>query len=362
MGNRPLRFGLIGCGRVAHYHARALAKLDDAELVIVCDIVPERADEYARLYGGEAVYDYRRVLERSDVDVVCIATPSGGHPAIGIDAARAGKHVVVEKPIGLTLTEIDALIEACDDAGVKLCAVHQNRFNPPIRRLRKALDQGRFGRLSHAAVAVRWNRDQDYYEQAEWRGTWVEDGGALMNQSVHGIDLLRWMAGEPDSLGAFTATQFRSIETEDVGVAAIRFKSGALGVIEASNNVYPSNWEETLTIFGEHGSVSIGGVAVNRVERWEFSDGSNGQDLVDEPDPASVYGSGHGPLLEAMINAIRTDGAPPVTGQHGRAAVELVLAIYRSQETGNMIRFPLTEESSRIAKARGLAPKGNCRW
>jgi len=360
MSRRPLRFGLIGCGRVGHYHASALAKLDDAELATVCDVVPERADEYVRLYGGEAVYDYRRVLDRSDVDVVCIATPSGGHPAIGIDAAHAGKHVVVEKPAGLTLTEIDALIGACDDAGVKLCVVHQNRFNAPVRRLRKALEEGRFGKLSHATVAVRWNRNQDYYEQAKWRGTWLEDGGVLMNQSIHAVDLLRWMMGEPESLGAFTATQFRSIAAEDVGVAAIRFRSGALGVIEASSNVYPSNWEETLTIFGEHGSVSIGGVAVNRVERWKFSDRSNGQNLMDEPDPASVYGSGHGPLLEAMINAIRTGGDPPVTGQDGRDAVELVLAVYRSQETGSMIRFPLAEESERIARARGMAPAGGC--
>jgi predicted dehydrogenase len=330
-------------------------------LVAVCDVVPERADEYSRLYGGEAAYDYRRVLDRNDVDVVCIATPSGGHPAIGIDAAHAGKHVVVEKPIGLTLTEIDALIEACDGTGVKLCAVHQNRFNPPIRRLRKALEEGRFGKLSHAAVAVRWNRNKGYYEQADWRGTWMEDGGVLMNQSIHAIDLLRWMMGEPESLGAFTATQFRPIEAEDVGVAAIRFRSGALAVIEASSNVYPSNWEETLTIFGEHGSVSIGGVAVNRVDRWEFSDRSNGQDLMDEPDPASVYGSGHGPLLEEMINAIRTGGDPPVTGQDGRDAVELVLAVYRSQETGGMIRFPLNEESERIANARGIYPPGGCR-
>ena len=352
---------MIGCGRVAHYHARALVRLDGAELVGVCDIIPERADEFSRLYGGEAVYDYHQLLDRDDVDVVCIATPSGDHPGIGVDAARAGKHVVVEKPIGLTLTEIDALIEACDDNEVKLCAVHQNRFNPPIRKLRRALEEGRFGKLSHAAMAVRWNRNQDYYEQAKWRGTWLQDGGALMNQSIHGIDLLRWMMGEPENLGAFTATQFRAIEGEDVGVAAIRFRSGALGIIEASNNVYPSNWEETLTIFGESGSVSIGGVAVNRVERWEFAHGSNGQDLMNEPDPASVYGSGHGPLLEAMIHAIRTDGVPPVTGQEGRAAVELVLAVYRSQETGSMMRFPLEEESERIARARGIALRGGFR-
>lgn len=354
----PLRFGLIGCGRVAHYHARALAKLDDAELVAVCDTVPERAEEYARLYGGDALYDHRRLLDREDIDIVCIATPSGDHPLIGIDAARAGKHVVVEKPIGLTLAEIDALIQACDEAGVKLCAVHQNRFNPPIKRLRKAFEEGRFGKLSHAAVAVRWNRNQDYYEQAKWRGTWAQDGGALMNQSIHGIDLLRWMMGEPESVGAFTATQFRAIETEDVGVAAIRFRSGALGLIEASNNVFPSNWEETLTLFGERGSVSVGGVAVNRVERWEFADSAGGQDLMSEPDPASVYGSGHGPLLEAMIKAIRTDGVPPVTGQDGRAAVELVLAVYRSQETGSMVGFPLSQESDRIAAARGITDAG----
>jgi len=357
---QPVRFGLIGCGRVARYHAQALTEIEGSELVAVCDIVPERADDFSRRYGGDAYYDYRGLLERKDVDVVCIATPSGDHPAIGIDAARAGKHVVVEKPIGLTLREMDDLISACKSQNVKLCTVHQNRFNPAIVKLREALEQGRFGRLSHASVAVRWNRGQHYYDQAKWRGTWKQDGGVLMNQSIHGIDLLRWMMGEPESLAAFTANHFHDIEAEDVGVAAIRFGSGALGTIEGTSNVYPSNWEETLTIFGERGSASVGGVAVNRIERWEFDDRSNRQDLADEQDPVSVYGSGHGPLLEAMMNAIRIDGVPPVTGQDGRAAVELVLAIYRSRETGSLVRFPLTEESERIARARGLIPRGNC--
>ena len=361
MAERPLRFGLIGCGRVARYHAQALTEIEGSELVAVCDVVPERADDFSERYGGDAYYDYRELLERKDVDVVCIATPSGDHPAIGIGAARAGKHVVVEKPIGLTLREIDDLIDTCKSENVKLCTVHQNRFNPSIVKLREALEQGKFGKLSHASIAVRWNRGQHYYDQAKWRGTWKQDGGVLMNQCIHGIDLLRWMMGKPQSLAAFTANQFHDIEAEDVGVAAIKFGSGALGTIEGTSNVYPSNWEETLTIFGERGSASVGGVAVNRIERWEFDDPDCSHSLADMPDPESVYGSGHSPLLARMAEAVRNDREPPVTGEDGRAAVEMVLAIYRSQETGSIVTFPLDEESERIAQARGLGSSGGRR-
>ncbi|MGE5553666.1 MAG: Gfo/Idh/MocA family protein [Betaproteobacteria bacterium] len=356
-------FGLIGCGRVARYHAEALTRIPGVKLRAVCDLVPERAEEFARRWGGEPYTDYRFLLDRNDIDVVSIATPSGDHPRIGVDAALAGKHVVVEKPIGLTLAEIDALIRTCREQGVKLCVVHQNRFNPAVRKLHEALSAGRFGRLSHAAVAVRWNRGNDYYEQARWRGTWAQDGGVLMNQSVHALDIFRWMMGEPAEVFAFAATQLHAIAAEDVAVASVRFLSQALGVVEASNNVFPANWEETIALFGERGSAALGGVALNRIERWEFADSERRAleleaDIASQPDPASVYGSGHGALLAAMAEAIRTDGPPPVSGEEGRAAVELILSVYRSVETGEAVKFPLQEESERILSAR----RGEMEW
>lgn len=358
-----IRFGLIGCGRVARYHAEALTRIPGVKLQAVCDVLPERAEEFARRWGGDPYSDYRPLLDRQDIDVVSIATPSGDHPRIGVDAALAGKHVVVEKPIGLTLAEIDALIETCRSQKVKLCVVHQNRFNPAVRKLYEALSGGRFGRLSHGAVAIRWNRGNDYYEQARWRGTWAQDGGVLMNQSVHALDIFRWLLGEPQTVMALTATRFHSIEAEDVAVAAVSFKSGALGTVEGSNNVFPANWEETVAVFGERGSAALGGVALNRIERWEFADSERNAlameaEIASQPDPTSVYGNGHGVLLAAMAEALETDGPPPVSGEEGRAAVELILSIYRSQETGGPVQLPLKDESSHIALAR----RGELQW
>lgn len=353
-------FALVGCGRVASHHADAINKLKGTKLKYVCDIDKNKANRFAEKYGAIPVTDYRYILDDKDVDVVNIATYSGDHPSIGIDVAKAKKNIVTEKPIGLTLKEIDELILETGKNNVGLCVVHQNRFNPPIIKLKEAIAKGRFGKISHASVAVRWNRNQEYYNDAEWRGTWKQDGGALMNQSIHAIDIFRWLMGEPDEIGAFTATQFHQIEAEDVGVAAVKFQSGALGVIEATTNVYPRNWEETLTIFGENGSVSIGGVALNKIERWEFNDVDDKDILAKEaaqasvPNPKSVYGSGHILLLKEVAKAIREELPMPIDGKDGRNAVEMVLSIYRSQETGSIIKFPLKEESSRILKARGI--------
>lgn len=359
----PVRFGIIGCGRVAKYHAEALRRIPGVELKAVCDIIPERAQEFASRYGADPYTDYRYLLDRKDVDVVCICTPSGDHPRHGIDVARAGKHVVVEKPIGLTLEEIDALIETCNQEKVKLCVVHQNRFNPAVVKLREALDAGRFGRISHAAVAVRWHRSQEYYDQAPWRGTWALDGGVLMNQAIHAIDIFRWMMGEPEAVFAFTGTQFHRIEAEDVAVAVVRFKSGALGTIEASTNVFPSNWEETLAIFGERGSAALGGVALNRIERWEFADATDRHaldieaELASRPDPASVYGNGHGRLLAAVADAVRSNRLVPVPAEAGRDAVELVLGIYHSRDTGQWVKWPKVETRVVLDKALDQARK-----
>jgi UDP-N-acetyl-2-amino-2-deoxyglucuronate dehydrogenase len=230
----------------------------------------------------------------------------------------------------MSLQDADALINACDENGVKLAVCFQNRFNPPVQKLRRALEEGRFGKLTHGSAVVRWFRPQDYYDQAPWRGTRANDGGCLMNQSIHNIDLLQWMMGPVESVFGYTANNLREIECEDVGVAVLKFKSGALGVIEASTTVYPENLEETLNIFGEKGTVVLGGIAVNKIETWKFAD-CQGEELEQEQqDVPNVYGFGHEALIEDVIQAVYDDRQPYIDGREGRCALGIVLSIYQS--------------------------------
>jgi predicted dehydrogenase len=345
MTNNLLRFALIGCGRIAPKHAESLVALNDqAHLVAVCDTVAERRDEFARKYNARPYEDYKDVLACDDIDAVSIATPSGNHAEIGIAAARAGKHVLVEKPMSMTLPQADALIDECRKGGVKLGVIHQNRYNKAIILLRQALEEGRFGNLTHGQATVRWNRNDNYYLQAPWRGTREQDGGVLMNQSIHNIDLLQWMLGPVDSVFGFTRTAMRPIEMEDVAGAVLRFQNGAIGVIEAASTIYPTNIEETLNIFGETGSVIVGGIAVNRIETWEFPDNDEEKKRIfadQEGDPPSVYGFGHRELMEDFIQAVQGDRKPAVDGEEGRKAMEIILAVYHCQETGVPVTLPL---------------------
>jgi len=344
-----LGFGVIGCGRIAPKHTESIIAIPEAALLAVCDIVPEKAEDFARKYNAQPYVDYRELLKREDIDVVTIATPSGNHAEIGIAAARAGKHIMVEKPMSMTLQEADLLIKTCRECGVKLAVIHQNRFNQSIKHLRSAVEAGRFGKLTHGQASVRWNRNQDYYTQAPWRGTKLQDGGVLMNQSIHNIDLLQWMLGPVDSVYGYTNTALRAIEMEDVAGAVLKFKNGAIGIIEAATTIYPKNIEETLNIFGETGSVIIGGIAVNRVEVWEFPESQGEKQQIfaaQENDPPTVYGFGHREIIEDMIQAIQNDTLPAVPGEEGRKALEIILAIYKCQETGIPVKFPLIEESA----------------
>lgn len=344
--NEVLGFGVIGCGRIAPNHGSAITTLDGARIVAAADIVGERAEAFAKRFGGEPYVSYQAMLRRSDIDIVCICTPSGLHAAQGIAAAEAGKHVLVEKPMALSLKDADALIAACRANGVKLGVVHQNRFNPPIVKLRRALEAGRFGKLNLGSAVLRWHRGQDYYDQAPWRGTWELDGGCLMNQTIHCIDLLQWIMGPVESLFGYTTTRMRRIEAEDNAAITIKFQNGAMGIIESSVTIYPKNLEETLNIFGETGSVVIGGVAVNRIETWRFGDGLDTEEAVlqgQEADPASVYGYGHRPLIADFVNAVRTGCDPAVPGPEGRKALEIILGIYQSVRTGSPVTFPLIE-------------------
>lgn len=342
-----LRFGIIGCGRIAPKHAESIIAIPEAELVAVCDIISEKAERFAHLYNADPYLDYKELLQREDIDIVTIATPSGIHAEIGIEAAKAGKHVMVEKPMAMTLKQADYLIKACQEYNVKLSVIHQNRYNKSIKILREAMEKGRFGKLTHGQATIRWNRNEDYYIQAPWRGTKLQDGGVLMNQSIHNIDLLQWMMGPVESVFGYTTTALRQIEMEDVAGAVIRFKNGAIGLIEAATTIYPKNIEETLNIFGETGSVVIGGIAVNRVEVWEFpeSEGEKNQIFsAQESDPPTVYGFGHREIIEDMIKSVKSNTSPPINGEEGRKALEIILAIYKSQESGLPVKLPLLDD------------------
>jgi predicted dehydrogenase len=344
---KKMRFAVIGCGRIAPKHAESIVALEEAELVAVCDIVPEKAQAFADKYGAKPYTSYEEMLEKEDLDVVTIATESDLHAPIGIAAAKAGKHVMVEKPMAMTLESADELIRTCHDAGVKLEVIHQNRFNKSVKLMHKALEDGRFGNLTHGQATVRWNRNDNYYAQAPWRGTKLQDGGVLMNQSIHNIDLLQWTFGPVESVFGYTRTAMRKIEMEDVGTAVIKFKSGALGIIEAASTIYPKNIEETLNVFGETGSVIIGGIAVNRIETWEFPESEEEKQQIfasQENDPPDVYGFGHREIISDMIQAIREDRVPAIPGEEGRKALEIILAIYKCQETKEPVVFPLGEK------------------
>ncbi len=345
-----LTYALIGCGRISPNHIAAVQNnAEKLRLVAVCDRDEATARALLERFGvqGARLYtDHRALLEQEHPDLVAVATPSGTHGAIALDCIRAGCHVIIEKPIALSLDDADALIAAAKEADVRLCACHQNRFNKSIRCIRQALEDGRFGRLFHGAAHIRWNRGESYYRQAPWRGTWEQDGGALMNQCIHNIDLLRWMLGD-DATEVFAYTDRLAhpyIEAEDLGLALIRFKGGAYGLLEGTTNVYPKNLEETLYLFGEHGTVKAGGKSVNRIEEWRFADGQDDPETVKScfaEDPPNVYGFGHTPLYADVVDAIEQHRAPLVDGAAGRRALELVLAVYQSAATGAPVRLPL---------------------
>lgn len=353
-----LKFAIIGCGRISYKHVEALVKnSEEAVLIAVCDIIPElaakRKNEYEKEVSGcnvNVYSDYKQMLEIENIDVITIATESGYHPEIAIYCMNSGKHVIVEKPMALSITDADRMIEAAERHNVKLCVSHQNRFNKPIQQLRDALDSGRFGKLINSMACIRWNRNMEYYKQAPWRGTYELDGGTLMNQCIHDIDLLQWMmGGEIESVYAQTGTFLRDIQGEDFGAVLIRFKNGAVGIIEGSACVFPKNLEETLSIFGENGTVVIGGLAVNRIQTWRFNDNLDSEAEIlklEQGDPDTVYGHGHTPLFKDMIDAVKTGREPLINGPEGKKGMSIVLAAYKSQKTGMPVKFPIGDFST----------------
>ncbi|MEK7401071.1 MAG: Gfo/Idh/MocA family oxidoreductase [Gemmatimonadota bacterium] len=339
----PVRIALIGCGRISQSHFDAIRKVDGLQLVAVCDAVKSRAEEAGKAQAVPSFSDYSEMLRATGCDAVTICTPSGLHSAQGIEAARAGKHVIAEKPMAITLDQADALVSACDDARVNLFVVKQNRLNPPIQLLKRAIDKGRFGRVFLANATVRWQRPQEYYDAAPWRGTWEFDGGAFMNQASHYVDLIQWLLGPVESVIAKTATQARRIEAEDSGAAVVRFRNGALGVIEVNVLTFPKNLEGSITVLGERGTVKVGGTAVNKVEHWEFADADpdDAQVASSATSPPSVYGFGHEGYYRNVLAVLLGTAKPETDGRAGRKSLELILGIYESAKTGREIPLPL---------------------
>lgn len=350
-----MKYALIGCGRITVNHVKAAVK-NGLEVVAFCDIDEAKFDVMLEKAGcgdfpGAARYaDYRSMLaEHPEIELVAIATESGSHAAIALDCIDAGKHLVIEKPIALSMADAEEIVRRAAEKGVRVSACHQNRFNVAVRKTRAALEAGRFGRMSHGSIHVRWNRGKGYYDQAPWRGTWAQDGGCLMNQCIHGIDLLRWMMGDPVEVYAQTRQRFHGyLEAEDVGLAVVRFSDGSLATIEGTVNVYPKNLEEALYLFGERGTVKIGGTSTNNIDVWDFADeteaDAENKGLAEQT--SNVYGNGHAALYADVVEAIREGREPSVDAKAGRDALEMVLAIYKSQKTGLPVALPLGDFAS----------------
>jgi UDP-N-acetyl-2-amino-2-deoxyglucuronate dehydrogenase len=341
---RRIRFALVGCGRISKNHIESLKKHGkEAELVAVCDIDDAALEATQAATRSEAFSRYEDLLEKSDADVVVLATPSGLHAEQAALAAKAGKHVITEKPMATRWQDGKRMVAACDAAGVRLFVVKQNRRNATLQLLKRAVDQRRFGRIYMASINVFWNRPQEYYNAAKWRGTWEFDGGAFMNQASHYVDLLDWMIGPVESVQAYTATLERDIEVEDTGALALRWRSGALGTMSVTMLTYPKNLEGSITVIGEKGTVRIGGLAVNEIQHWEFADKRPEDERVREASYAttSVYGFGHPLYYENVIQTLRGSAEPETDGREGLRSLELLVAIYISARDGRRVTLPL---------------------
>lgn len=350
-----MRYALIGCGRIATNHVKAVLN-NNLEFVAACDIKESQIENLLVKHGLEKettikhYNDYKKMIGENQLDLVAIATESGNHAEIALYCIDHGINCIIEKPIAMSIQDADAIIRRAEENGVKVSACHQNRFNVAVQEMRKAVEAGRFGKLSHGSVHVRWNRNEGYYTQAPWRGKWASDGGALMNQCIHGIDLLRWMIGdEVEEVYGQTRRQFHDyLEAEDVGMAVVKFKNGAIATIEGTTNVYPQNLEETLYLFGEHGTVKIGGTSTNNIDVWQFADETEADHKNKglEEATSNVYGNGHTSLYADVIDAVKNDRRPYVDALAGRNALELVLAIYKSQKDGKPVKLPLEDFAS----------------
>ena len=348
-----LNFALVGCGRISKRHSELLGlrQIRNAKLVAVCDVVEEKAEKISQKFSVPHFIDMHTMMRSVAIDVVVVLTESGNHAKHVVALAPYGKHMMVEKPMALTLDDADSMIRACDESGVKLFVVKQNRFNVPVLKLRAALEAGRFGKLVLGTVRVRWCRPQAYYDQDAWRGTWALDGGVLTNQASHHIDLLEWMMGEVESVFAMSSTALAKIEAEDTAVVTLRFRNGALGVIEATTAARPTDLEGSISVLGEGGTVEIGGFAVNQMKVWNFSEPNDGDEraMTDySVNPPNVYGFGHQAYYEHVVDSIKKGTPHLVDGLVGRKSLELISAIYESSETGREVPLRFRAKYSRL--------------
>jgi predicted dehydrogenase len=349
-----IRFALIGCGAISDKHVKALNRIPEAEIVGAYDLNPKTAAAFQAKTGVPSFTELETLIRNTDPHVLDVLTPSGSHAETVMNLIRFNRHFVVEKPLALRLDHIDTILENCDKRGLKIFVVKQNRFNPPVQQLRRALEAGRFGKLVMGTVRVRWCRPQSYYDEKRWRGTWAYDGGVLTNQASHHIDLLMWMMGEVDSVMARTATRLANIEAEDTGVAILRFRNGALGVVEATTATRPKDLEGSISILGEKGAVEIGGFFMNELKTWNFA----------EPDPADKevwekYAHvpaepawNHAEFLKDVVSSLRSGRKGLVDGLEGRKSVELINAIYESAETGREVALRFTPKMCRLGEEK----------
>lgn len=342
--DRKIKVALVGCGRIANNHFGAMEKhADRMEIVDVCDVDPAALEQAVKRTGANGFANLGEMLKNSDADVVVLTTPSGLHPEQAIEVARAGKHVMTEKPMATRWHDGLAMVKACDEANVRLFVVKQNRRNATLQLLKRAVEQGRFGKIYSVALNVFWTRPQDYYDSAKWRGTWEFDGGAFMNQASHYIDLLDWIVGPVESVMAYTATLARDIEVEDSGVAAVRWRSGAMGTLNVTMLTYPKNMEGSITILGEKGTARIGGVAVNEVQTWEFAEPHEDDEKIKSAsyETTSVYGFGHPLYYDNVIQTLRGEADAETDGREGLKSLELLIAMYLSSRDGKRVALPL---------------------
>lgn len=350
-----IQFAIVGCGRIAKRHAELLGtgQIAGARLAAVCDIEPARAEAFSKRYGVPGFTSLDEMLGAPGIDVVSVLTPSGMHAEHTIKAASSGRHVVVEKPMALRLEDADRMIAAADAAGVRLFVVKQNRFNVPVVKARQALEAGRFGKLVLGTVRVRWCRDQSYYDQDAWRGTWLQDGGVIANQASHHVDMLGWFMGPVQSVHARSSTALVNIQAEDTAVATIKFRNGALGIVEATGAIRPKDLEGSLSVLGAGGAVEIGGFAVNKIRHWNFVDAKPEDAEVMERysvNPPNVYGFGHQAYYEHVVDCLQNGARTLVDGHEGRASLEFVAALYESMASGAEVQLPLRVEHSRLGR------------
>jgi UDP-N-acetyl-2-amino-2-deoxyglucuronate dehydrogenase len=344
IANRKIKIALVGCGRISKNHFQAIEQhKDKLQLTAVCDIDPAAAKAASEEYGVEAYLSLNEMLERCDADIVTLCTPSGLHPSQAVSIAHSGRHVITEKPMATRWNDAVRMVNACDEAGVRLYVVKQNRLNATLQMLKKAIDNNRFGKIYMANINVFWTRPQDYYDQGGWRGTWDLDGGAFMNQASHYVDLIHWLLGPVESVQAMMGTLERKIEAEDTGVMNIRWRNGALGSVNVTMLTYPKNYEGSITILGEKGTVRIGGVAVNEVLHWDFETPHIDDAAIHDASyqTTSVYGFGHPLYYNNVINSLRGTEKAMVDGREGLASLELLIAGYRAARDRTTVNLPL---------------------